>query len=227
MKWGSGMFTGIVEEKGMVVNLEWGTKAGSLTIAAEKVLEDVKLGDSIAVNGVCLTVTSFRNGQFTADVMPVTLEKSNLGRLNIGQPVNLERALQLQSRLGGHLVSGHIDGVGEIGRITPNDNAILIEIVAPETVRPFLIPQGSIAIDGISLTVAELTSQGFIISIIPHTAGETTLGNRRVGDRVNLESDLMGKYLYHFWQRGVGSSVEGKEVGSKVTKDFLTENGFF
>jgi riboflavin synthase len=219
------MFTGIVEEQGTVINLACGTRAGSLTIAARKVLEGVNLGDSIAVNGVCLTVTSFQNGQFSADVMPVTLEKTNLGRLSSGQPVNLERALQLQSRLGGHLVSGHIDAVGQIRKITPQENAILIEIDAPDQVKSVLIPQGSIAIDGISLTVAELTPQGFLLSIIPHTAEKTILGTRKVGDEVNLEGDLIGKYLYHFWQRATGNGAEMES--SKLTRDFLAENGFF
>lgn len=221
------MFTGIVEERGRVIQVKCGARSGSLTIAARNVLEDVSPGDSIAVNGVCLTVTSFQKEQFTADVMPVTLEKSNLGRLTPGQPVNLERALQLQSRLGGHLVSGHIDAVGQILQITPHENAILIEIETPEKVKPYLIPEGSIAVDGISLTVAGMTPKGFLLSIIPHTAEETTLGDRKVGDVVNLEGDLVGKYLYHFWQRAAGSGTAPKEASSKLTREFLAENGFF
>lgn len=218
------MFTGIVEEIGTIVNIVHGTDSGSLTVAAKKVLEGVQLGDSIAVNGVCLTVTSYTAGNFTADVMPVTMSKTNLGNLSPGSKVNLERALQLQSRLGGHMVSGHIDSVGQIVKITHAENAILIEVEAPERVKAYIIPEGSIAADGISLTVAEITPRGFLLSIIPHTAAQTTLAGRKVGDPINLEADLVGKYLYHFWQR----SSEGKDSApeSKLTRDFLANNGF-
>lgn len=221
------MFTGIVEERGAVRRIECGRSAGSLTIGARKVLEDLSLGDSIAVNGVCLTVTSFRGDQFTADVMPVTLEKSNLGGLTPGGFVNLERALQLRSRLGGHLVSGHIDAVGHILRILPQENAILLEIETPEKVKPFLIPEGSVAVDGVSLTVAELTAQGFLLSIIPQTARETTLGERRVGDLVNLEGDLIGKYLYHFWRRAAERGADPQQAHAGLTREFLAAHGFF
>ncbi|AZR72954.1 riboflavin synthase subunit alpha [Anoxybacter fermentans] len=220
------MFTGIIEEVGIILNITRGTNSGSLTIAAKKVLEDVEIGDSIAVNGVCLTVTSFTKGQFTADVMPVTLDKTNLGELSPGKKVNLERALQLKSRLGGHLVSGHVDGVGTILSINQDDNAILIEIEAPEKLKPFVIREGSIAVDGISLTVAELTPKGFCVSIIPHTAKKTTLANRKVGDRVNLEGDIIGKYLYHFWQQ-LNNDEKALEKSSRITKEFLAANGFF
>ena len=221
------MFTGIVEEVGTILNITEGANSGSLTIAADTVLKNVELGDSIAVNGVCLTVTSFDKAKFTADAMPVTLDKTNLGELSPGDNVNLERALQLKSRLGGHLVSGHVDGLGTIKSINQDDNAILIEIEATEKVKKFIIREGSIAIDGISLTVAEMTDDGFFVSIIPHTAEETTLVSKGVGDILNLEADMIGKYLYNFWQRhSSGNKDEEKEEG-KITKEFLTSNGFF
>lgn len=219
------MFTGIIEEVGTIVNIVHGTDSGSLTIACEKILGDVQLGDSIAVNGVCLTVTSFTQGQFIADVMPVTLSKTNLGGLAPGKKVNLERALQLRSRLGGHLVSGHIDAVGTILSMTEDDNAILVEIETPEKVKKFVIPEGSIALDGISLTVAEIIPTGFFVSIIPHTAEMTTLITKKVGDVINLEGDLIGKYLYHFWQRLQGNQ-KAPEQSSQISKEFLVANGF-
>lgn len=221
------VFSGIVEEKGTLVSIERGAQSGRLKIAARKVLEDVHRGDSIAVNGVCLTVTSFEREQFTADVMPVTLKKTTLGHLRAGQQVNLERALQLHSRFGGHLVSGHVDAVGQILTIRPQDHAIYLEIEAPEKVKPILIPEGSIAVDGISLTVAALTPKGFMLSVIPHTAKETTLAAKNVGDWVNLEGDLIGKYLYHFWQRTIEADTTDKRNPSQLTWRLLEENGFF
>ncbi len=220
------MFTGIIEEVGTVLNIMHGSNSGSLTISARKVLEDVKLGDSIAVNGVCLTVTSFTTEEFVADVMPVTLSKTNLALLSPGKKVNLERALSLSSRLGGHLVSGHIDGVGKIVSMTQVDNAILIEIEAPEKLKTFVICEGSIAVDGISLTVAEILPKGFIISIIPHTASKTTLLTKHVGHLLNLEADVVGKYLYHFAQCSKREEANSYQ-SSGVTKELLFNNGFF
>lgn len=220
------MFTGIIEEVGTIINIAHGSDSGSLTIACEKILRDVQLGDSIAVNGVCLTVTSFTQGQFTADVMPVTLSKTNLGGLVSGKKVNLERALQLQSRLGGHLVSGHIDAVGTILSMIEDDNAIIVEIEASEKVKKFVIPEGSIALDGISLTVAEVKPTGFLVSLIPHTAELTTLSSKKVGDQINLEGDLIGKYIYHFWQRLQGNQFTS-EQNTQISKEFLVANGFF
>lgn len=221
------MFTGIIEEIGILRNISSGSHSGSVTIGAVKVLQDVQIGDSMAVNGVCLTVTSLTHDQFTADVMPVTLKKTNLGQLTPGKQVNLERALQLQSRLGGHLVSGHIDSTGILIQKEQDENAIRFEIELPEKLKNLTIAEGSIAIDGISLTIAELTEKGVLVSIIPHTAEATTLGDRKIGDLVNIEADLIGKYLYHFWQRGrEQENAEAMAQPSGITKEFLLASGF-
>jgi riboflavin synthase len=181
------------------------------------------LGDSIATNGVCLTVTSFSKNKFTVDVMPETLRKSSLNELQIGDKVNLERALRLKDRLGGHLVSGHIDGVGEINAKKREDNAILFNISLPAGLRRYLISKGSIAIDGISLTIADLRDEEFMLSIIPHTAEVTTLGQKEIGDIVNLEVDLIGKYV----ERMLNFKEESKDNNeSKVDFDLLQQNGF-
>ncbi len=211
------MFTGIVEELGRLRGLKKGSKSALLEIAAREVLQDVKLGDSIAVNGVCLTVTGFTKDWFTADVMAETLGKTNLGSLRPGDRVNLERALRLSDRLGGHLVSGHIDGVGTIIGQQVVDIAVVTEIEAPPQVLKYVVGKGSVAIDGISLTVVEVTSRGFTVSLIPHTAKLTTLGFKKIGDRVNLEGDVIGKYverLLHFERPG------------NLNPDFLSKHGF-
>ncbi|MDA8211164.1 MAG: riboflavin synthase [Clostridia bacterium] len=211
------MFTGIVEELGRLRGLKKGSKSALLEIAAREVLQDVKLGDSIAVNGVCLTVTGFTKDWFTADVMAETLGKTNLGSLRPGDRVNLERALRLSGRLGGHLVSGHIDGVGTIIGQQVVDIAVVTEIEAPPQVLKYVVGKGSVAIDGISLTVVEVTSRGFTVSLIPHTAKLTTLGFKKIGDRVNLEGDVIGKYverLLHFERPG------------NLNLDFLSKHGF-
>lgn len=177
----------------------------------------MKLGDSIAVNGICLTVNSFDSKGFTADVMPVTFQKSNLNRSKMGDRVNLERALQLQSRLGGHLVSGHIDGTGIITQIANNENAVEFKIRINSEQRKFMIPEGSICIDGISLTIAELENDFLIVSIIPETIRNTILQYKKAGDEVNIESDLIGKYLYNFLQ---------KTPTNDISLNFLKENGY-
>lgn len=189
------MFTGIVEEVGRVQSIRREPANAVLTIAASKVLEDVHLGDSIAVCGVCLTVTSFTSSAFTADVMHETLNRSSLGALKPGSPVNLERAIPANGRFGGHIVSGHIDGTGRITRIRPDGNAIWYTVSASPSLLRYIVEKGSIAIDGISLTVAQVTGRDFSVSIIPHTQGQTTLSARRVGDTVNLETDCIGKYV--------------------------------
>lgn len=189
------MFTGIVEEVGRVQSIRREPANAVLTIAASKVLEDVHLGDSIAVCGVCLTVTSFTASAFTADVMHETLNRSSLGALKPGSPVNLERAMPANGRFGGHIVSGHIDGTGRITRIRPDGNAIWYTVSATPSLLRYIVEKGSIAIDGISLTVAAVTGRDFSVSIIPHTQGQTTLSARRVGDTVNLETDCIGKYV--------------------------------
>lgn len=189
------MFTGIIEEIGRVASVRQGAKSAVLTIEAKHILEDVHLGDSIAVCGVCLTVTSFTKTQFTADVMHETLTRSVLGRLQSGSRVNLERAMAANGRFGGHIVSGHIDGTGVISAISKDDNAIWYTIRTEGALLRYIVEKGSITIDGISLTVARVSSSDFSVSVIPHTAQMTTLSERRVGDRVNLETDCIGKYV--------------------------------
>ena len=186
------MFTGLIEEQGRVLTPP---RNGKLSLAASKVTEGLALGDSIAVNGVCLTVSAFSGQRFTADVMPETLHRSNLGELRIGSLVNLERALPATGRFGGHFVSGHIDGVGSLLSVRPEGNALIFSIrAAPELLRG-IVEKGSIAIDGISLTVVEVTETLFSVSVIPHTAAVTTLAGKRPGDRLNLETDMIGKYV--------------------------------
>lgn len=185
------MFTGIVEEKGTVQKIS----QNQICIKAEKVLEGTRLGDSIAVNGVCLTVTKLTEGGFWADVMPETFSRSNLGELTAGSPVNLERAMAADGRFGGHIVSGHIDGLGKITKIQRDGNAVRFWIAAEHKILRLIVEKGSIAVDGISLTVVSVSDEDFSISIIPHTLGETTLGSKRVGDSVNLENDIIAKYV--------------------------------
>lgn len=210
------MFTGIVEEVGRVQSIRREPANAVLTIAASKVLEDVHLGDSIAVCGVCLTVTSFTASAFTADVMHETLNRSSLGALKPGSPVNLERAMPANGRFGGHIVSGHIDGTGRITRIRPDGNAVWYTVSASPSLLRYIVEKGSIAIDGISLTVAQVTGRDFSVSIIPHTQGQTTLSARRVGDTVNLETDCIGKYV----EKLLGSP----DVG--ITQAFLARCGY-
>lgn len=186
------MFTGLIEEQGRV---HTPPRNGKLSLAASKVTEGLALGDSIAVNGVCLTVSAFSGQRFTADVMPETLHRSNLGELRTGSLVNLERALPATGRFGGHFVSGHIDGVGSLLSVRPEGNALIFSIrAAPELLRG-IVEKGSVAIDGISLTVVEVTETLFSVSVIPHTAAVTTLAGKRPGDRLNLETDMIGKYV--------------------------------
>ena len=186
------MFTGLIEEQGRVLTPP---RNGKLSLAADKVTEGLALGDSIAVNGVCLTVSAFSGQRFTADVMPETLHRSNLGELRTGSLVNLERALPATGRFGGHFVSGHIDGVGSLLSVRPVGNALIFSIrAAPELLRG-IVEKGSVAIDGISLTVVEVTETLFSVFVIPHTAAVTTLAGKRPGDRLNLETDMIGKYV--------------------------------
>ncbi|MBP3400546.1 MAG: riboflavin synthase [Selenomonadales bacterium] len=217
------MFTGLVEELGKVKTIEKGAKSVRITIAAKKVLEDVKLGDSIAVNGTCLTAVDFDSTYFTADVMPETVNKTVLAHLRPGDLVNLERTLRLGDRFGGHMVSGHVDSVGKIIAKDQNDIAIIVKIsVTPETSR-YIIKKGSIAIDGISLTVVEATDTWFSVSLIPHTAKMTTLGYKRVGDSVNLETDIIGKYVEKLLMPKQSEPTPQK---SGITMDFLAQHGF-
>lgn len=211
------MFTGIIEEMGTVKALRRSGEAARLSIGAAKVLEGTQLGDSICVNGVCLTVVEFGNNTFSADVAVETLRVTNLGELAAGSRVNLERALQLSARIGGHLVSGHVDGVGRLREKREEGNGWRIFFDAPPTVLRYVIKKGSIAIDGISLTVADLEAQGFSIAMIPHTAKLTTLGYKTAGDSVNLESDIIGKYV----ERLLGTRHEGG-----VSVELLRKAGF-
>lgn len=221
------MFTGIVEEIGRIVRIKKGVKSSSLTIAGRVIFEDLKIGDSVAVNGVCLTATGFSNGQFTADVMSETLNRSSLGMLRPGSAVNLERAMAADGRFGGHIVSGHIDGTGTVTAIEKDDNAIWYTVAAEKKLMHYIVEKGSIAIDGISLTVASITEESFQVSIIPHTAKETILSMKKTGDVVNLENDIVGKYIEHFLT--LPKEKESQDKTSKkneLTKELLIRSGF-
>lgn len=216
------MFTGIVEEMGTIAGIQKGAKSAILTIQAKKVFSDIHIGDSIALNGVCLTVTSYGKDTYTADVMNETLQRSSLGSLTIGSKVNLERAMAADGRFGGHIVSGHIDGTGTIKKVEKDDNAIWYTIAASENLMKYIVEKGSIAIDGISLTVARRTDEDFAISMIPHTAKETVLSEKKPGDIVNLENDIVGKYIEQLMQ--YNKKEETRQ--SAITKEFLLKAGF-
>lgn len=212
------MFTGIIEEIGKIQTVRKGAASSSISVQAKKVMQDVHIGDSIAVNGVCLTVKAFSQGGFTADVMHETFNRSSLGSLQTGSPVNLERAMPSNGRFGGHIVSGHIDGIGTVSAIQKDDNAVWYTIQTAPGILRYIVEKGSVAIDGISLTVAAVERDCFRVSIIPHTASITTLSNRRVGDTVNLENDCIGKYVERLM--GIQQSKHN------ITADFLTKYGF-
>lgn len=216
------MFTGIVEEVGTVKAVQHGAVSSFIEIAADKIFEDMHLGDSIAVNGVCLTVTRFGGGSFRADVMNETLKRSSLGSLQSGSPVNLERAMAADGRFGGHFVSGHIDGTGTITDIRRDGIAVWYTIAAAPEILRYIVEKGSIAIDGISLTVAALTERSFSVSIIPHTAEQTVLSSKKSGDTVNLENDIIGKYV----ERLMSNKSEKSSSRSGITAEFLARNGF-
>ena len=200
-----------------------GANSAQITLEASLVLQDMKIGDSIAVNGVCLTVVQQGNHFFVADMMAETLGRSNLGQLQLGAKVNLERALALGDRLGGHLVSGHIDAVGTILRKEKQDIAILITIAAPSSLLKYVVPKGSIAVDGASLTVVDVNEKNFQVSLIPHTAQCTTLGYKENGDTVNLEGDMLGKYVERLlWAQSTAPAQKKKDL----TFAFLAEHGF-
>ncbi|MGE5454391.1 MAG: riboflavin synthase [Methylocystaceae bacterium] len=218
------MFTGLIEELGTVKAITQASQSGKITIACRKVLEGAGLGDSVAVNGVCLTMVKLGSGEFEADVMPETLKKSSLGILAPGSQVNLERALTLSSRLGGHLVQGHIDGVGSILEISQVGIAHIYRIQAPLELMRYIVAKGSIAIDGISLTVVDLQVDSFSVSLIPHTGQVTTLGFKKPGDRVNLETDILGRYVEKLLASQEQEASPGKTGG--LTIDFLRHNGY-
>lgn len=194
------MFTGIVEERGTVASIEQLTNAARVAIRGSMVLSDVKAGDSIAVNGVCLTVVDLGPDFFTADVMEETLKRSSLDAVGAGSEVNLERAARLDSRLGGHLVQGHVDGTGQVLAIEPDEHWTAMRISLPADLGRYVVEKGSITVDGVSLTVVSVDDMGFSVSLIPTTLAETTLGSRQVGDRVNLEVDAIAKYVERLMQ---------------------------
>lgn len=215
------MFTGLVEEIGKVQSIVRSAKSAKIVIKAVEVLDETKIGDSISTNGVCLTVTEFTSNSFTVDVMAETMRRSNLNRLSSGDEINLERALRVGDRLGGHLVSGHIDGMGTISNFENEDNAVWLTIsTVPEILR-YIVQKGSIAIDGISLTVAYVDESVFKVSIIPHTKEITTLLRKRVGDIVNLECDMIGKYIEKLL-----ISNDQSPVKPNIDMNFLSEHGF-
>ena len=192
------MFTGIIEEIGKVKAIVRHANSIKLTIAVKKILEDIHIGDSICTNGVCLTVTTFDDSSYTADVMPETMNRTDFKDLRINDLVNCERAMPANGRFGGHIVSGHIDGIGEISKMTKDDKAVRIRIETRPDILRFIVEKGSITIDGISLTVTDVTSFDFGVSIIQHTQDATTLTKKKIGDTVNLENDIVGKYIEKF-----------------------------
>jgi riboflavin synthase len=215
------MFTGIIEEIGTIAGIRRTGPMFEVAIHAEKVLKDVNLGDSISINGVCLTVTSFTTGKFTVDVMPETVKATNISKLKPGSKVNLERAMAAGGRFGGHFVSGHVDGIGTIVRKERQENAVYYEIEVDEELASSMILKGSVTVDGTSLTIFGVTETSFTISLIPHTMEETIIGQKQVGDMVNIESDMIGKYVGHYLKQ---TTNQGKK--SSITKSFLEENGF-
>ena len=214
------MFTGIIEEMGLVKRIDRGSKSCILEIQCNEVLTDAKIGYSIATNGVCLTVTTMSSNSYTADVMPETLNKSSLGELKIGDRVNLERAMVANGRFGGHIVSGHIDGTGYIEKTMQDDNAIWYTIAADSSLLKYIVKKGSIAIDGISLTVADVSERNFKVSIIPHSQSKTNLQFKKTGAIVNLECDIIGKYVEKLMD------YKKEEEKSNITEAFLIQNGF-
>ncbi len=216
------MFTGLIEEIGHIKAMKKGGNSIRLSVAANKIMDDVKLGDSIATNGICLTVVDFDSNGFSADVMPETMNRSSFHTQKEGSRVNLERALRVGDRMGGHMLSGHIDGIGEIVSQTKDDNAIWVSIAAPKNILKYVIEKGSIAIDGISLTVAYVDDKQFKVSIIPLTQDDTTLVSKKIGSLVNLECDMTAKYIEKFMFH-----KEDEKKESNISMEFLKENGFF
>lgn len=218
------MFTGIIEEIGSIVTIKQTGESFVLVVEARKILKDVQLGDSISVNGVCLTVTAFTENQFTVDAMPETYKSTSLKSLKRGSKVNLERAMSAGGRFGGHFVSGHADGIGVIKSKKPMDNAVYYEIEVNSDLLPYIIYKGSVAVDGTSLTVFGVSDKSFTVSLIPHSLEETIIGLKSTGDIVNVECDMLGKYVEHF----LSSRFSHTKVKSKsnITAAFLEENGF-
>ena len=216
------MFTGIIEEIGQVRHVVSSRTSGEISLQAGRVLEGTRPGDSIAVNGVCLTAAKLLPDGFIADVMPETLRRTNLGALCTDSRVNLERALAADGRFGGHIVSGHIDGTGTIRTVRREENAVWITVEAAPDVLNLIVEKGSVAIDGVSLTAAELTEHNFSVSLIPHTGERTILLSKKAGDPVNLENDVIGKYI----QKLITISAPARKPESRITEAFLQEHGF-
>lgn len=216
------MFTGIIEEIGVVKSIRMGAQSAVITIQAKKVMEDIHVGDSIAANGVCLTVTSFDKNSYSVDVMHETLRRTNLGTLKSGSRVNLERAMAADGRFGGHIVAGHVDDPGVITSMEKDDNAIWITIQTTPSVLKYIVEKGSITIDGISLTVAKVDDKSFAVSVIPHTGANTTLLEKKPGDTVNLETDMVGKYV----EKLLRYEEKDEKTQSGITMDFLKNHGF-
>lgn len=213
------MFTGIIEEVGTVLSIKKGSVSSKITFSGKKIFEDIHLGDSIAINGVCLTADILTDNSFTADIMAETLRRSSLGDLKIGSKVNMERAMLCNGRFGGHIVSGHVDATGKIINFKREENAVWITISAESKTLKYIVEKGSVALDGISLTVASVGDTSFKVSIIPHTASETTLLTKSIGDRINIECDIVGKYIERF--------LNFKEdKSSTVDLNFLAQHGF-
>jgi len=215
------MFTGLIEEIGEIKSIQKGVKSARINIKATKILQGTKIGDSINTNGVCLTITEFTKNSFSVDVMAETIRSSNLGELKPGYTVNLERALRASDRLGGHIVSGHIDGTGTIVDFYKEDNATWVSVETTVDILKYIVHKGSITIDGISLTVAYVDENVFKVSIIPHTMDETTLVLKKIGDKVNLECDMLAKYVEKLLKYG-----EVPKEKKPISMDFLLENGF-
>ncbi|PIC86644.1 riboflavin synthase [Sporosarcina sp. P20a] len=213
------MFTGIIEEIGLVQQIQPGAQSMTLTISASLVLTDVRVGDSIAVNGVCLTVKSFSKDRFAADVMPETVSSTSLRQLATGSPVNLERALAANGRLGGHFVTGHVDGIATIRDKRTVDNALYIRLSLPQGYNPYLLHKGSIALDGTSLTIFEVKDTDITISLIPHSQEMTVIAKKQVGDIVNFECDMLAKYVENMLRKRL-------DTDQTMSKDFLQQHGF-
>lgn len=219
------MFTGIIKELGKISQIKAVKDSQQLTIQAKDVLKDIHLGDSIAINGTCLTVTTFNDTEFTVDVMPETYNCTSLSTLQINSLVNLEAAIAIGERLGGHFVTGHVDGVGEIIKINQNNNAMNYQIKLPAELLKYCLIKGSIAVDGTSLTVFALGDDFVGLSLIPHTLKNSVLGRKKVGDIVNIECDMLGKYVVNLLQQP-GSIESMANVNSRINKEFLQDEGF-
>ncbi|MFS1512292.1 riboflavin synthase [Chengkuizengella sp. SCS-71B] len=218
------MFTGIIEEIGIIKNISKQSQSMIISINSKKMLEDIHLGDSISVNGVCLTVTQFNSSSFTMDVMPETFRKTSLSQLSAGSKVNLERAMSANGRFGGHIVQGHVDSTGIIKNREDEENSVVFTIEPDQQeIFKYIIPQGSITLDGISLTLVKVTNSTFSVSIIPHTLEQTILQQKFIGDKLNIEADILGKYIHNLLN---GNKQQNNQDSNNISKQMLIENGF-